>query len=105
MSETDATDLGHVALPQELQQAIKTFKDWTSQHLLSEQNNSTITETLYHYIDVRGLKGILESGQIWFTDKKREVLKPRFSASTIWLAAQISTSASQMVAMPCSGTA
>jgi hypothetical protein len=68
MSETDATDLGHVPLPQELQQAIEKFKDWTSQHLLSEQNNSTITETLYHYTDMRGLKGILEAGQIWFTD-------------------------------------
>ena len=27
-----------------------------------------MTETLYHYTDVRGLKGILEAGQIWFTD-------------------------------------
>ena len=31
--------------------------------------------------------------------------RPRQRASTIWLAAQISTSASQIVAMPCSGTA
>lgn len=68
MSETDATDPGHAPLPQELQQAIEKFKDWTSQHLLSEQTNSTITQTLYHYTDVRGLKGILEAGQIWFTD-------------------------------------
>jgi hypothetical protein len=36
---------------------------------------------------------------------RREVRTPESRASTIWLAAQISTSASQMVAMPCSGTA
>jgi plasmid replication initiation protein len=30
---------------------------------------------------------------------------PEHGMATIWLAAQISTSASQMVAMPCSGTA
>jgi hypothetical protein len=68
MSETDPPDHSRVPLPPQLQQAIETFKDWTSQHLLSEQNNSTITETLYHYTDVRGLKGILEAGHIWFTD-------------------------------------
>ncbi|MBR0727035.1 DUF2971 domain-containing protein [Bradyrhizobium manausense] len=68
MSETDPPDYSRVPLPPQLQQAIETFKGWTSQHLLSEQNNSTITQTLYHYTDVRGLKGILEAGQIWFTD-------------------------------------
>ena len=36
---------------------------------------------------------------------RRDVRRPASRASTIWLAAQISTSASQMVAMPCSGTA
>src|SRR5579863_5935328 len=68
MSETDPPDHSRVPLPSQLQQAIEAFKGWTNQHLLSEQNNSTITETLYHYTDVRGLKGILEAGQIWFTD-------------------------------------
>jgi hypothetical protein len=67
MSETDHPDHSRVQLPQQLQQAIETFKDWTSQHLLSEQNSS-IAATLYHYTDVRGLKGILEAGRIWFTD-------------------------------------
>ena len=37
--------------------------------------------------------------------QKARSLGARFSASTSWLAAQMSTSASQMVAMPCSGTA
>ena len=36
---------------------------------------------------------------------RREVRKPASRAWTIWEAAQISTSASQMVAMPFSGTA
>ena len=36
---------------------------------------------------------------------RREVGAPRSRASTIWLAAQMRTSASQMVASPCSGTA
>ena len=35
---------------------------------------------------------------------RREGAMPSFFAWMIWLAAQISTSASQMVAMPCSGT-
>jgi hypothetical protein len=34
---------------------------------------------------------------------RRDVRKPASRASTIWLAAEISTSASQLVAMPCSG--
>lgn len=67
MSETDPPDHSRVRLPPQLQQAIETFKAWTNQHLLSEQTSSTITETLYHYTDMRGLKGILEVGQIWFT--------------------------------------
>ena len=37
--------------------------------------------------------------------KKRDVAKPLFSAATICEAAQISTSASHIVAMPCSGMA
>jgi hypothetical protein len=36
---------------------------------------------------------------------RRDVRKPLSRASTIWLAAQIRMSASQIVAMPCSGTA
>jgi len=68
VSETNPPDHRRVPLPAELQQAIETYKEWTRQHLLSEQNNSTIATTLYHYTDVRGLKGILESGQVWFTD-------------------------------------
>lgn len=68
MCETELPDHSRVTLPPQLQRAIETFKDWTRQHLLSEQNNNTVTETLYHYTDLRGLKGILEAGQIWFTD-------------------------------------
>jgi hypothetical protein len=61
MSETDHPDYGRVPLPPQLQQAIESFKDWTRRHLQSEQDNGTITATLYHYTDARGLKGILEA--------------------------------------------
>lgn len=68
MSDTSPPDRSRVPLPAELQQAIEAYKEWTNRHLLSEQNNSAVSETLYHYTDMRGLKGILEAGQIWFTD-------------------------------------
>jgi hypothetical protein len=57
-------------LPPELQQAIQRFRDWAEQRVQAEekQNQNSITEPLYHYTTACGLKGILESGQIWFTD-------------------------------------
>jgi Protein of unknown function (DUF2971) len=51
-----------------LQEAINKFTAWAKQHLQAEQDASTITAPLYHYTDGRGLKGILESGRVWFTD-------------------------------------
>jgi hypothetical protein len=51
-----------------LQEAINKFTAWAEQHLQAEQDASTITAPLYHYTDGRGLKGILESGRVWFTD-------------------------------------
>jgi hypothetical protein len=55
-------------LPAALQLAIHRFRDWTGQRLQAEQARSSITAPLYHYTDGRGLKGIIQSGQIWFTD-------------------------------------
>jgi hypothetical protein len=54
--------------PPALRAAIEEFERWSDDHLSAEQKNSTITEPLYHYTDGRGLKGIIESQTIWFTD-------------------------------------
>ena len=48
--------------------AIEEFKRWSDDHWNTEEKNNTITEPLYHYTDGRGLKGIIESQTIWFTD-------------------------------------
>jgi hypothetical protein len=44
------------------------FRAWAKKAVEAEQQASTITTPLYHYTSGRGLKGILQSGQIWFTD-------------------------------------
>lgn len=54
--------------PPVLQSAIDAFNRWSDDHLLCEQQQNTVDDTLYHYTDGRGLKGILESETIWFTD-------------------------------------
>lgn len=54
--------------PPVLQSAIDEFNKWSDEHVLSEQQRNTIDATLYHYTDGRGLKGILETQTIWFTD-------------------------------------
>jgi hypothetical protein len=55
-------------LPAVLQTAIGRFDAWARQHLQAEQDGTAITAPLYHYTDGRGLKGIIESGRMWFTD-------------------------------------
>jgi hypothetical protein len=56
------------SLPLVLHDAIGKFDRWVEKQLHSEQERNTIERPLYHYTDGRGLKGIIESGQIWFTD-------------------------------------
>ena len=56
------------SLPQPLQDAISKYNQWADQYLQSEQTNNAISTPLYHYTDGRGLKGIIESQTIWFTD-------------------------------------
>src|SRR5215475_13210504 len=65
---SDASGRASAPLPPVLQQAIEKFTAWAEQHLRTEQDAATITVPLYHYTDGRGLKGILESGRVWFTD-------------------------------------
>lgn len=55
-------------LPAALQHAVHRFRDWAVERLQAEQDRNLITAPLYHYTDARGLKGIIESGQIWFND-------------------------------------
>ena len=55
-------------LPDVLQEAIGKFTAWSRKHLQAEQDATDIRFPLYHYTDGSGLKGILESGRIWFTD-------------------------------------
>jgi hypothetical protein len=53
------------SLPLVLHDAIGKFDRWVEKQLHSEQERNTIERPLYHYTDGRGLKGIIESGQIW----------------------------------------
>ena len=55
-------------LPTALRAAIEEFERWSEAQLETEQKSNTITQPLYHYTDGRGLKGIIESQSIWFTD-------------------------------------
>lgn len=55
-------------LPAPLREAISSFYEWRSVQLEDEQNRDTIQASIYHYTNVQGLKGIVETGQMWFTD-------------------------------------
>ncbi len=54
--------------PSELQRAIAEYDLWVDGELKKEQETNKIGETLYHYTTVTGLKGIIESESVWFTD-------------------------------------
>jgi hypothetical protein len=56
------------SLPPVLRVALEKFDQWTKQHMDAETKKNTIDTPLYHYTDARGLKGIIESETIWFTD-------------------------------------
>jgi hypothetical protein len=56
------------ALPPVLEEALDKYRAWAERHLQAEQDATSITAPLYHYTDGHGLKGILESGQVWLTD-------------------------------------
>lgn len=64
----DAADASAEPLPLPLQAALDKFRAWVGEHLKGEEGETKIVAPLYHYTDGRGLKGILESGRIWFTD-------------------------------------
>src|ERR1700688_1067389 len=53
------------SLPPELLKAHREFEAWAQKQLLTEQNESTPTEPLYHYTDEDALKGILCTERLW----------------------------------------
>lgn len=68
MSQSQQSGAAQTQLDLRLQRAIDNFADWRARHLQVEQENSAINTALYHYTNLRGLRGIVEAGQIWFTD-------------------------------------
>src|SRR6516165_3721803 len=59
-----------VAIPPPLLTAAALFRAWAADRLLRAQEAQKILEPLYHYTDAGGLKGIIESQQIWFTSHR-----------------------------------
>ncbi len=57
-----------MALPEPLTKAIDSYNTWSEEQLLAQQTATAVDTTLYHYTNAVGLKGILESQTIWFTD-------------------------------------
>jgi hypothetical protein len=57
-----------MALPTVLGEAIAAYDAWTDAQLQLAQTSNRIETTLYHYTSAAGLKGILESESVWFTD-------------------------------------
>jgi hypothetical protein len=58
-------DHRHEHLPPELEAATKEYVEWSQAQLLIEQKESTPVEPLYHYTDVKALRGILAKQQVW----------------------------------------
>ena len=63
-------DLGEQILAA-IKTAIDDFVLWNDENLSYEQQKNKIQTSLYHYTDGRGIKGILESQTIWFTNYRQ----------------------------------
>lgn len=57
-----------VELPQTLETAVQDYFDWAEFYLRGVEQRTAITSPLYHYTNMTGLKGILTTDEIWFTD-------------------------------------
>lgn len=55
-------------LPPALDEAIEKFNRWSDGTLESERKKPRVRYPLYHYTDGRGLKGIIDTQTLWFTD-------------------------------------
>jgi hypothetical protein len=60
--------LPSVELPHTLEVAVQDYHDWSDKHFRTIESRRRPTEPLYHYTDMGGFAGILNSKQIWFTD-------------------------------------
>src|SRR5260221_12451575 len=67
MTDTEEST-SHEPLPQVLQDAIDTYRQWAERQWLQEQEEPQIIKPLYHYTDGHGLKAIIASETIWFTE-------------------------------------
>jgi hypothetical protein len=54
-----------VSLNPELQQLAKEFSDWWDAR--ASELDKAVRKPLFHYTDMRGMLGIINSEQIWFT--------------------------------------
>jgi hypothetical protein len=63
------TDDAHDApIPEQLETAVREYRAWDLRQLALEEKRSTVTEVLYQYTGWSGLRGIIESQSVWFTD-------------------------------------
>ena len=63
--------MGTVNLPDELQKVLQTHWEKTAEicdPFADKLTGKPVPPTSYHYTDDRGLRGILETGRLWFTD-------------------------------------
>jgi hypothetical protein len=65
---TDAAALSGPQLPPELSAAIDRFDQASRDLLAVEEAGERIDHPLYHYTGAVGLKGVLDTQQLWFTD-------------------------------------
>ena len=60
-----------VSLPDELQKVLQTHRQMTGaicNPFADDLTARPVPPFIYHYTDDRGLRGILETGRLWFTD-------------------------------------
>jgi len=58
-----------IAIPDELSRAADSFRQWALNQWL-EAEDEKILGPLYHYTDANGLKGIIETQEIWLTSHR-----------------------------------
>lgn len=67
-SEKRKYSAGLYELPSELDEIFEAYNTFCNAEFGQMQNETKIENALYHYTNATGLKGILESKKIWFTD-------------------------------------
>lgn len=65
---TDAPEEYEVEHPAPLREALEALNFWCQERLADGEAKDRVEAPLYHYTNATGLKGIFESGEMWFTD-------------------------------------